>query len=259
MHEMYSTNICNTKEKRPSRTSIGTGRNKGGIIAVLIVIAVAALLGLSGGAIALEAAQGGSAAPQDCRKSGKNGECNQFGEIWMDTRKDVKGERVDLKTDIMLYTDFSDQNARWVMFSVRNISQELGHPVDVQLNSFRTEHGNVVTTREDYQDHRVDLWVDVLDLPVNTPITITMNVGSTERGAFDLETMVLAFDRGYDPIRMAGGKQASLFAYTTLSVTDETGSSGFISRVQNVPGFEAVAVLGALAAVAIALARGRSR
>ncbi len=260
MHEMYSPNICNKQEEQRIRTRpvSRSRRKRANPIAFLLVIATVILVGMSSSVVALESAQGGSA-PQDCRKSGKNGQCNEFGEIWMDNRVDVEGERVDLRADIMLYTDFSERNTRWIMFSMRNISQELGHPVDVELRAFNTEHGDIVTTREDYQDHRVDLWVDVLDLPVNTPIVVEMNVGVTERGAFDMETMVLAFDRGYDPITMSGGQEASLFAYTTLSVTEATSGSGLMSKIQNVPGVGAVAVLGALAAVAVAIGRRRSK
>lgn len=260
MHEMYSPNICNRQEEQRirARPISRSRRKRANPVAFFLVTAVVLLLAASTSGAALQPGEG-SSVPQDCRKSGKNGECNEFGEIWMDSRADVEGERVDLRADIMLYDDFSERNTRWVMFSIRNISEELGHPVDIKLRAFNTEHGDVVTTREDYKAHRIDLWVDVLDLPVNTPIVIEMNVGVTERGAFDMETMVLAFDRGYEPIHMSGGKEASLFAYTTLSVTEATSGSGWMSRIQNVPGFEGMAVLGALAAAAVLIGRRRSK
>ncbi len=222
--------------------------------ASLVAFAIA-LVVLSGSAAALEGGSGGS-----CDRKGKSGECKAYGEIWMDSSAEIRGEEVQLNTDVYLNTNFQDMGARWVMFSVRNITWDGSDPVLVSVDSFKTEHGDIITTREDRSDNKVDLWVDVMDLPVGTPITIETTVGSTEKGAYMLETLVLAFDRGYDPIQDQYGDNVALFASTHLGVNEVTGSSGGLtSKFQNVPGVAPALLVAAIGLAAVLLAGRRSQ
>lgn len=233
------------QEKR-RRVSVGS--------ASLAVLAIA-LVVLSGSVAALEGGSGGS-----CDRKGKSGECKSYGEIWMDNSAEIRGEPVQLTTDIYLNTNFENMGARWVMFSVRNITWDGADPVRVSVDSFKTEHGEIITTREDRTENKVDLWVDVMDLPVGTPITIETTVGSTEKGAYMLETLVLAFDRGYDPIHDQSGTNVALFASTHLGVNQVTGSSGGLtSKFQNVPGVAPMVLVAAIGLAAVLLAGRRSQ
>ncbi len=180
---------------------------------------------------------------EECRQSGYNMQCNEFGTIRMENTKDVKGEHVESTTYITLDTDFEEENARWVMFSLRNTTPG-GSPVEIQVDAFETnQSGDIITTRQIQDDpNEVELWVDTLDLPVDEEIRLEATVAVTELGAYQLETIVIPFDRAYDPIQTSGGERITLFSYTMLGVNDPTPSldadhenGGWLSTAQETP------------------------
>lgn len=197
-----------------------------------------------------------------CSEPEYNVQCTEFGSIRMDSQRDIRGERIDLTAWIYLNTAYEDRNARWLMFSVRNVTSDGTSPVTLEVVRFGTEHGDIVTSRvEQPTPNEVNLWVDVLDTPVGTPITIDMKVGSTERGAFRVETLVLAFDRGYAPMQTASG-DASLFSFTLLGVNEETSGASGAGQVSlfdghKVPGLASLTILVAIGGVAAFLRRRR--
>jgi len=223
-------------------------------MAGLLAVAVLGVVAVSGTA---------SAQDRSCDASGRNIECNDLGRIAMDTRERVEGEPVDVNASITLDRSYEDQGARWIMFSVRNVTGD-DSPVSLRLNTFSTDQGEVVTTRVDHEDpNELNLWVDVLDLPVGEEITIDVTVGCTEEGAYAVETLVLVFDRGYDPIKNASGENVGLFSYTLLGVNEATepiGASGGDSPlgIRGVPGATALSAIGAVT-IAAAVKRGRKR
>lgn len=219
-------------------------------------MAVLGLIGIAGPAVAQE---------DSCGGSGTNGECNAFGSVFMDNRERVRGDPVDVDATITLNKSYEDQGARWILFSIRNITTQDESPVSIRLNTFSTDQGEVVTTRVDHEKpNELNLWVDVLDLPVNEPIELNVTVGVTEEGAYAIETLVLAFDRGYDPIKDASGENVGLFSYTLLGVneaTDPVDASGGDSPlgIRGAPGPTAAGAIGAIATVAAVCARRRRR
>jgi hypothetical protein len=207
-----------------------------------------------------------TAAAQDpasaCSQPGKNIQCNAFGSIAMDNQRDIKGDAVQLTASIWLNSNLADHGARWILFSVRNVTKDGTSPVAISLARFATASGEVVTTRVDHdKPNEVDLWVDVLDTPVQTPITIDVLVGSNERGAYRLEALVLAFDRGYETVKDPGAGEASLFASTLLGVSKESGKlanagGGSLLDGKKTPG---LALPGLAAALGIALVLRRRK
>lgn len=166
-----------------------------------------------------------AAAADDCREDGHNLQCNGLGTISMDAQRDVRGEPIQMEVHVLLTDSFADQGARWVLFSVRNSTSD--SPVWIQVDSVRTDEGDVQTTRvEKVGPSQTDLWVDVLDLPVGKRITLHLTVGATERGAYRVETLVMPFDRGYASVPDREQEQASLFSFTLLGVNGETAPSG---------------------------------
>lgn len=202
---------------------------------------------------------------EDCQEDGVNVECNDFGQIRMPTTKDVKGSPVTLAAEITIEKTYEDQEARWFMFSIRNITADGDSPVTIDLQGFNTSSGDVVVTRT-IQDSpsELNLWVDVLDIPVGERITLEVEVGATERGAFAIETLVIPFDRGYEPIKNETGADVSLYSSTLLAVNDETTTTttedeGSILDGNKVPGAAAGITVVLLAAAAIATTSGRKR
>jgi PGF-CTERM protein len=231
-----------TKEIKPKPPTRRAGARPFAVLAV-----IAALTGLAaGGAVMTASAQSACTAP------GMNAQCTSFGEIWMPSKRDINGESVVITTEITIYRSFEEHETRWIMFSMRNNTADGRNPVTVELREFSTPHGDIITSREEHKSNQVNLWVDILDLPVGTPITMTARVGSTDRGAFLFETLVMAFDRGYAPIMDEHGNQASLFSFTLLGVS-KASSSGFIGSI---PGFSFLAAIAAAGAAA-GLARRR--
>jgi hypothetical protein len=230
--------------------AVPSGRRPAAV--ALCLLAVLALLPQAG-------AQGA------CSEPGKNMQCTEFGTIAMDSQRDIRGDTIGIVAAITLNTAYADHGVRWLLFSVRNVTEDGSNPVTLSLNKFSTDSGDVVTTRVEHPSpNELNLWVDVLDTPVMTPIRLDVQVGSTDRGAYRLETLVMAFDRGYAPVRDGAGNEASLFSFTLLGVNKETaagssGGGGSFLQGYKLPGFETgpalVAITLAVAAVAVARRR----
>ena len=231
------------------RTATNATRRATRTATLLGSVALACLLALSPAG-----AQGGCTTPE------RNMQCTEFGTIAMDSQRDIRGQAIDVSADITLNTGYEAQGARWLLFSVRNIEADGSNPVTVGLNHFTSTYGDIVTTRVEHSKaNELDLWVDILDTPVGTPIDLQVNVGSTERGAFRLETLVMAFDRGYAPILDSQGNDASLFSFTLLGVNDETGAvspgGDSLSDGKKLPGPGLIPVLAAMAAAVVLVGR----
>lgn len=202
-------------------------------------------------------------AQDPCSSPGMNGQCTEFGAIAMEAQRDIRGEPIDLAASFTLATVYPEQGARWLLVSVRNVEADGSNPVTIDVVRFGSEHGEILTTRvERPGPNEVNLWAETLDVPVGSPITLDLRVGASERGAFRLETLVMAFDRGYAPVKDSLGNDASLFSYTLLGVNEETasvggGDDGSLLSGNKVPGLGAGALFMALAAVAV-LARRRA-
>lgn len=220
-----------------------------GMRTLTVALGLAALLALS----PMVAAQSGCTEPE------KNLQCTEFGTISMDSQRDIRGDPIDMSAVITLNTAYADQASRWLLFSVRNAEADGSNPVTIELVGFSTSFGDIVTTRVEHPSaSELNLWVDTLDTPVGTPISIDLRVGSTERGAYRLETLVMAFDRGYAPIQDSSGNDASLFSFTLLGVNKETPGVGpdgasFMDG-KKLPGFGVMPLLAILAAAAAAAA-----
>lgn len=203
----------------------------------------------------------GLAAPANaqsgCTEPEKNMQCSEMGTIKMDAQRDIRGDPVDIGVEVTLNTNYADHGARWFMFSVREAQADGAYPITVALTHFATDGGDIVTTRVEHTTpHELNLWVDGLDLPVGQTIHLNVNVGCTDRGAFRLETLVMAFDRGYAPVVDSSGAEASLFSYTLLGVNKETSAvsadGGSISTGHKLPALDApLLTLGLLAAVVV--------
>src|SRR5687768_1897294 len=138
---------------------------------------------------------------QTCREPGMNGQCSEFGAIVMDNQHSVRGEPVDVTATIVLNTVYEEQAARWILFSARSVEEDGGKsPVTIELVRLVSDHGDIVASQVEHPaPNELDVWVDTADVPVGTPLSFGLSVGSTERGAFRLEALVLAFDRAYTP------------------------------------------------------------
>lgn len=190
------------------------------------MFAIPLILALASAALVGAASAQTSPVEPVCAEKGKNVQCTEFGSISMDAQHDIRGEPITVTADINLDTGYAHQGARWVMFSIRNVTDDGNSPVTIDVKGFSTPNGDIIVTRTDQvKASEVNLWVDVLDLPIGKPISLELRVGATERGAFALETLVLAFDRGYAPISDQDGNDASLFSFTLLGVNKETKST----------------------------------
>lgn len=188
-----------------------------------------------------------------CGIKNKNSECNDFGSIVMDSQTDIKGEPVEVDAEITLDTAYEDREVRWVMFSIRNTTDD-GSPVDLELIRFGTATDIIPVTRMDNpSSSEISLWVDILDVPVDEKITLSVEAGSSEQGAYRLEALVMPFDRGYAPVQDRSGESISLFSFTLLAVNEATGSGGLGAgslmdrAVPGAPVTAALAMLGAAA------------
>lgn len=206
----------------------------------------------------LALAQPGQAQDGGCAEPGMNGQCSEFGAIVMASQVDVRGEPVTVPVVVVLNTAYQDQDARWMLFSARSAAPGGSSPVTIGLGGFASDSGDVVTTRvEQPSPGELNVWVDTLDTPLGTPLTLNLLVGATERGAYRLETLVMAFDRGYTPVKDSAGQDATLYSFAMVGVNGETsareGGGSFLDRA--VPAAGAMPVLAALAAAGLALRR----
>lgn len=207
--------------------------------------------------VAMLVGAGLAGAQDSCTPPGMSGQCNDMGSIVMDFQRDVVGDPIDVTARIVLNSNYREAEVRSFMFSVRNTTTD-GSPVSIALKSITTADGPVQVKMDRPGPNEVTIWVDVLDVPVGTPIDLTVGVGVSERGAFRLEVLVMPFDRAYHPLKDSAGNDRSLFAFTLLAVNRESASAtegpGSIiptnSVVNKLPGFEApllgLAALGAL-------------
>src|SRR5688572_11529483 len=101
---------------------------------ILAAIGLAALLSLS------------PAAAQGCVQDGYNMQCTEFGSIAMETQRDIRGDAIDITTDVLLNTAYEDQGARWLLFSIRNVEADGSNPVTLELTGFSSSYGDIVTT-----------------------------------------------------------------------------------------------------------------
>lgn len=263
------------KETRKAATETCDHRRRRGLRSILMAAAVLFMAGAAHPAAAQDPTPSpdpaepiptgdGAQGAAGCSETGKNVQCTEFGTISMDSQRDIRGQPIDVTASVTLHTAYADRGARWVMFSVRNVTDDGTNPVTISLTRFATDAGDVVTTRIEHEKtNELNLWVDVLDTPVGSPITLAMQVGATERGAYRLETLVMAFDRGYAPIKDSAGNDASLFSFTLLGVNKETAKSvpagsGSVLQGYKMPGFGVAPTLGVLAVATIALLRKRS-
>lgn len=164
---------------------------------------------------------------QNCAPAGMSGQCNELGTVYMDFQRNIDGQPIDVTVHITLEKLYREQETRAFLFSVRNASTDRGpSPVTVSVTRFATSEGDLAVSKSETPGpNEVDLWVDVLDVPLNTPIELTAHVGARDKGAFQLEVLVMPFDRAYHTVRQSDGSDASLFASTMLAVNGVTGDT----------------------------------
>lgn len=228
---------------RTRAESAGHGRRGSRLFASALALLSFLALAIPVGAAQEEGDTSAPVPPVVCAQPGMNVQCNGFGNISMQGQGEIRGERIHLAATITLHTVYLDREARWVLFSVRNVTEGEPSPVTISLRRFATEYGNLIISEiRDERPGELDLWVHVVDAPVATPITLEVSVGASQRGAFRLETLVMPFDRDYAPI-MDQGLPVSLFSFTLLGVNEETGAgprsesdvTTLLDRVEAVP------------------------
>lgn len=159
----------------------------------------------------------------DCEQEGKNTQCNALGSIAMETQTEILGEPILVHITTTVDDTHSQQGARYIMFSIRHDATD--SPVSLSLVSFETGKGEIFTERIDHPiPNEINVWVQVADIPEGKPIDIAVEVGSSDRGAFRLETLVMAFDRGYEPVSGTDGNEVTLFSFTMLGVNKESSN-----------------------------------
>lgn len=200
-----------------------------------------------------------TATANGCEQDGKNTQCNDLGSIAMDTQREIRGELIEVKIDLTIDDTHTDQGARYIMFSVRHDGSS--SPVSLSIKSFDTSAGPIFAERIDHdRPNEINIWTHVADIPEGKPIDLVVTVGANDKGAFQLETLVMPFDRGYEPVRERGGAEVTLFSFTMLGVNEPSGDvnqgSGLslVDRVRT-PGPSVPALLGGLFALAFIVAR----
>ncbi|HUR62671.1 MAG TPA: hypothetical protein VM286_09950 [Candidatus Thermoplasmatota archaeon] len=191
-----------------------------------------------------------TAAAQSCQEGGHNVQCSELGTIRMDSVREIRGDPIKVQAQVLLNSNFKDHGARWFLFSVRNVTSDGTNPIMINVEGFTADGAPVVTSKKEVKSFEADFWVDVEDVPVGKTITIDMTVGAADAGAFQLETLVMSFDRGYAPVLDSTGAEASLFSFTLLGVKSATGSvgAGPLSDGYSVPGLGLPALLAAVGA-----------
>jgi hypothetical protein len=197
-----------------------------------------------------------------CESPGMNTQCNELGTIAMPTQVEIRGQPVTLTTHATLYNNYMDMGARYIMFSIRHDAGAGSSPVSLDLKKFQTVYGPIFTERIDHdRPNEINLWAHVSDVPTNAEITLEYEVHATDRGAFRLETLVMPFDRGYEPLADAGGEDITMFSFSLVGVNKETsgpaGKKDFRDRLATPGPAPAVFVL-ALVAAALWVQRRKS-
>ncbi|MCA1813288.1 MAG: hypothetical protein LC624_04970 [Halobacteriales archaeon] len=213
--------------------------------------------------LAVVAAPAAQAQDAGCQEAETNMQCNELGSIAMAAQGTINGAPLDITTRIVLERNYQDQNARSFLFSVRNVSSDGPSIATLEVTRFTTPTGDIAVSRTEHPTAtEIDMWVDVLDVPVGQPIELTTHAGASDKGAYRLEVLVQPFDKDYHTFKDSLGSDASLFSFTLLIVSKAsgaaTGSSPFGGKVGNalhVPGVEAVPALAALLLVGFALRR----
>lgn len=196
-----------------------------------------------------------------CTTMGMTGQCNELGSITMASDVAINGEMQTISASIVVNNLYRDREVRQFLFSVRNVSVDGSSPVVVELVNFATSQGPVGVLRtENPGPNELNMWVDVLDVPVGTPIDLSVRVGATRQGGFKLETLAMPFDRAYKPIVGSDGRELSLFAFTFLSVDQPTaggtGGTGLGSSLgRSLPGPDTAVAMAAVAGLALLVTR----
>jgi hypothetical protein len=203
-------------------------------------------------ALLLAAAPAQAAEP--CSEGGHNVQCSELGSIRMDSVREIKGTPIQVAMEVTLNSNFKDHGARWFLFSVRNITTDGANPISLKVDGFTAGGTPIVTSKVEQKYYESDFWVDASDVPVGKTIRIDMTVGAADAGAFQLEALVMAFDRGYAAVTDSTGHEASLFSFTLLGVKSPTAAvgAGPLSKGYTVPSLQvpaAIAVLGLAAAL----------
>lgn len=211
-------------------------------------------------ALALAALPAQAATP--CSEPGHNTQCAEMGSIRMDSVREIKGSPIQAYAEVTLNSNMKDHGARWFLFSVRNVTADGTNPVSLKVDSFAADGAAIPTYKVDTKSYEADYWVDASDVPVGKTIRIDMTVGAADAGAFQLETLVMAFDRGYAAVTDSTGAEASLFAFTLLGVKEPSPAvgTGVLSHGYSVPAPAlpaTAAAVGAAALVAVAVRRRR--
>jgi hypothetical protein len=194
-----------------------------------------------------------AAAAAPCTEGGHNVQCSELGSIRMDSVREIKGSPIQLSTEVTLNSNFKDHGARWFLFSVRNLTSDGANPIQIHIDGFSADGAKIATSKADQKSYESDFWVDVEDVPVGKTIRIDMTVGAADAGAFQLEALVMAFDRGYSAITDSTGAEASLYSFTLLGVKSPTGSigAGPLSGGYTVPTYQIPALIGILGVAAL--------
>ncbi len=196
-----------------------------------------------------------------CAEKCFNVQCTEFGTMKMENQRDIRGEPITMTITTTLHDTYERSGARWVMFSVRHVPEGSGgSPISLQLMDFTSAYGPVYITSIDHDfANEINIWVHVVDVPLDTPLKLDVSVGAGDRGAFRLEALAMPFDRGYEPIADSLGADQILYSFTVLGVNKETtgvSAGGGISG-RGIP-MTGPLVLGAALLACAAMLRRRS-
>ncbi len=161
----------------------------------------------------------------ECKEAGYNMQCNQFGTIKMENQADIRGEAVPVTATLVVDQTYEQAGARWVLISIRHVPEGSGgSPISLSLTSVKSPFGNVYITSIDQEmPNEINVWVHVVDIPLGSPIEVKYMIGSSDRGAFRVETLAMPFDRGYEPITDARGNDLILYSFALVGVNKESG------------------------------------
>lgn len=242
------------KTMHPNRSETRTLRRRlGGLLTCVLFLATS-----------IATLPGVHASHNLCEEDGKNIQCNDLGAIAMDAQHEVRGDPVQVVVEVTVDDTYTDAGARYMMFSVRHDARGGESPVSLRLDAFESAKGPIFTQRIE-QDiaNEVNIWAHVADIPEGETLDLRVTVGASDRGAFRLETLVMPFDRGYEPVKTSSGEDVSLFSFTLLGVNEETSTVGTSGdswgKRFGIPGYGAAVALAAVAAAALVIKRRQLR